>query len=69
MFKWFELGIETHVTKVQGGMERWPHDYKEIKYEMEIMMLNKEESDQGKGINIGFYFCRSKLSREMIDRI
>jgi len=57
------------VTKVQGGMERWPHDYKEIKYEMEIMMLNKEESDQGKGINIGFYFCRSKLSREMIDRI
>jgi len=55
--------------KMQGGMERWSHDHKEMKHEVEIMMIDNEESDQGKGINIGFYFCRSKLSREMIDRI
>ena len=69
MFKWFELGIATHVMKVHGGMERWSHDYKEMKLDVEIMMINKEESDQGKGINIGFYFCRSKMSRELIDRV
>jgi len=34
--------------KVHGGMERWPHDYKEMKLDVEIMMINKEESDQGK---------------------
>jgi len=45
--------------KVQGSMERWPHDYKEMKLDVEIMMINKEESDQDKGINIGFYFCWS----------
>jgi len=55
--------------KVHGGMERWSHDYKEMKLDVEIMMINKEESDQGKGINIGFYFCRSKMSRELIDRV
>jgi len=42
MFKWFELGIATHVMKVQGGMERWPHDYKEMKHEVEIMVIDKE---------------------------
>jgi len=33
------------------------------------MMMHKELRDQGKGINIGFCFCRSKLSREVIDWI
>jgi hypothetical protein len=28
--------------KVQGGMERWTHDYKEMKHEVEIMMIDKE---------------------------
>ena len=40
--------------KVQGGMERRPHDHKEMKHEVEIMVINKESSDQGKGINIRF---------------
>ena len=55
--------------KVHGGMERWPHDYKEMKHDVEIMMTDKGESEQGKGINIGFHFCRSKMSREVIDRV
>ena len=28
--------------KVLGGMERWPHDYKEMKHEVEIMVIDKE---------------------------
>jgi len=28
--------------KVQGGMERWPHDYKEMKHGVEIMVIDKE---------------------------
>jgi hypothetical protein len=55
------------VTKVHGGMGRWPHDHKEMKHEVEIMMIDKGESEQSKAINIGFYFCRSKMSREVID--
>ena len=55
--------------KVQGGMERWPHDHKEMKHDVEIMMIDKGESEQGKSINIEFYFCRSKMSREVIDRV
>jgi len=54
VLKRIEKGIATHVMKEQGGMERWPHDYKEMKLDVEIMMINKDESDQGKGINIGF---------------
>ena len=50
-------------------MERWPHDYKETKHEVKIMVIDEEQSYQGKGINIGFYFCRSKISREVIDRV
>jgi len=42
VFKCFELGIGTHVKKVQGGMERCPHDYKEMKHEVEIMVIDKE---------------------------
>ena len=55
--------------KEQGGMERWPHDYKEMKHGVEIMVVDKELSDQGKGINIGFCFYPSKLSKEVIDQI
>ena len=36
---------------------------------MKIMVIDKEQRYQGKGINIGFYFCRSKMSREVIDRV
>ena len=69
MFKCFELGTATHVMKVHGGMERWPRDHKGMKHEVKIMVIDEEQSYQGKGINIGFYFCRSKMSREVIDRI
>jgi len=55
--------------KEQGGMERWPHDYKEMKHGVEIMVVDKELSDKGKGINTRFCFCRSKMSREVIDQI
>ena len=53
--------------KVHGGMEMRPHDYKEL--DLEIMMIDEEQSYKGKGINIGFYFCRSKMSREVIVRV
>ena len=56
------------MINVQGSMERWPHDYKEMKHGVEIIVMDNELSDQGKGINIGFYFCRYKMSREVIDR-
>ena len=42
MFKWFELGIATYVMKEQDGMERWPHDHKEMKHEVQIMVIDKE---------------------------
>jgi len=40
-----------------------------MKHDVEIMMIDKEEGEQGKGINIGFCFCRSKMSIEVIDRV
>ena len=52
--------------KVHGGMERSPHDHKGMKHEVKILVIDEEQSYQGKGINIGFYFCRSKMSREVI---
>jgi len=55
--------------KVLDDMERCLHDYKEMKHRVEFMVVDKELSDQGKGINIGFCFRRSKMSREVIDRI
>ena len=55
--------------KVHGGMERWSHVYKEMKHDVEIIMIDEEQSYQDKGINIGFCFCRSKLSREVFDRV
>jgi hypothetical protein len=41
---------------------------------MMIMVINHEEinmeqSDQDKGIIIEFRFCRSKMCREVIDRV
>ena len=53
--------------KVHGGMERSPHNHKGMKHEVKIMVIGEEQSYQGKGINIGFYFCRSKMSREVVD--
>jgi hypothetical protein len=43
-------------------------------HEMTIMLIKHEEmdmeqSDQGKGITIGFCFCQSKISREVVDRV
>ena len=55
--------------KAYGGMERWPHDHKGMKHKVKIMVIDEKQSYQGKGINIGFYFCRSKMSREVIDRV
>jgi hypothetical protein len=31
--------------------------------------MDMEQRDQGKGITIGFSFCQSKMSREVIDRV
>jgi hypothetical protein len=31
--------------------------------------MDMEQSDQSKGIIIGFCFCRSKMSREVIDQV
>jgi len=42
---------------------------KGMKLDVEIMMIDEGQSYEGKGINIGFYFCRSKMSREVIDRV
>ena len=42
---------------------------KEMYHNVEIIMIDEEQSYQGKGINIGFYFCRYKMSREVIDRV
>jgi len=45
-----ELGIAAHVMKVHGGLKRWPHDHKGMKHEGKIMMIDEEQSYQGKGI-------------------
>jgi len=63
----------THVMMEKYDMEWWRHNHKEMKLKMKIMvkhlLVDKEQSDQGKDITIGFCFCRSKLSREVIDWI
>jgi hypothetical protein len=43
-------------------------------HEMMIMVIKHEEvdmeqSNQDKGIIIGFAFCQSKMSKEVIDRV
>ena len=57
-------------------MEWWTHDHKE----MEHKHGNEDHGDQALGdaqgvkrsrqrYNIGFCFCQSKMSRELIDRV
>jgi len=29
--------------KVHGSLERWPHDYKEMKLDVEIMTIDEEQ--------------------------
>jgi hypothetical protein len=62
--KCFELGISNTCDEDICGKEWWPQDHKEIVYghEMMIMVIKHEEidmeqSDQGKGIIIGFTFA------------
>jgi len=38
--------------KEQGDIEWWTHDHKEMKHEVEIMVMDNKQSEQGKGINI-----------------
>jgi hypothetical protein len=63
--KCFELGISNTSDEGVCGKEWWPQDHKEMVHGHEIMDLRA----QGKGITIGFSFCRSKMSREVIDRV
>jgi hypothetical protein len=42
VLKWFDLDIVTHVMKEQCDMEWWTHDHKEMKHEVEIMVMDKE---------------------------
>jgi len=42
MFKWFELGIATYMMKKHCDMKWWTHDHKEMKHEVEIMVMDKE---------------------------
>jgi hypothetical protein len=62
--KWFKLGISNTCDKGACGMEWWPQDHIEMVhgYEMMVMVIKHEEmdmeqSDQGKGIIIGFAFA------------
>jgi hypothetical protein len=81
--KCFELGISNTCDEGVRGKEWWPQDHNEMVHghEMSIMvemhkydrhddqMKEKDLRAQGKGIIIGFSFCRSKMSREVIDRV
>jgi hypothetical protein len=62
--KCFELGISNTCDEGVCGKEWWPQDHKEIvhRHEMMIMVIkhekmDMEQSDQGKGIIIGFAFA------------
>jgi hypothetical protein len=62
--KWFKLGISNTCDEGACGMEWWPQDHKEMVHghEMMVMVIKHEEmdmeqSDQGKGIIIGFTFA------------
>jgi len=60
--------------KERYDIEWWSHDHKEMKHELEIMVIkhlvmDKEKSNQGKGVTIGFFLSRSQMSREVIDRV
>jgi len=36
------------VMNVYGGMERWPHDHKRMKHEVEIMVIDKSKVNNAK---------------------
>jgi hypothetical protein len=62
--KWFKLGISKTCDEGACGMEWWPQDHIEMVHghEMMVMVIKHEEmdmeqSDQGKGIIIGFAFA------------
>jgi hypothetical protein len=62
--KCLELGISNTCDEGVCGKEWWPQDHKEMVdgHEMMIMVIKNEEidmeqSDQGKGIIIGFAFA------------
>jgi hypothetical protein len=73
--KCFELGISNTCDEGVCGKEWWPQDHKKIVHGHEMMIMvikhemDMEQSDQGKGITIGFSFCWSKMSREVIDQV
>jgi hypothetical protein len=81
--KCFELGISNTCDEGVCGKEWWPQDHKEMVHGHEMLIMMEctengghddqvEENDlkaQGKDITIGFSFCRSKMSREVIDRV
>jgi hypothetical protein len=76
--KCFELGISNTCDEGVRGKEWWPQDHLELVHEMMSKIMKRctlndghddqvEEKDlraQGKGITIGFSFCRSKMSIE-----
>jgi hypothetical protein len=62
--KWFKLGISNTYDEGTYGMEWWPQDHKEMVHGHEMMVMvikhketDMEQSDQGKGIIIGFAFA------------
>jgi hypothetical protein len=77
--KYFELDISNTCDEGVCGKEWWPQDHKEMVHGHEMMIIGGDTHDdqvkekdlraQGKGITIGFSFCRSKMSREVIDRV
>jgi hypothetical protein len=62
--KCFELGISNTCDEGVCGKEWWPQDHKEMVHGQEMMIMvikheemDMEQSDQGKGIIIGFAFA------------
>jgi hypothetical protein len=60
---WFKLGIRNTYDEGVCGMEWRPQDHKEMVHGHEMMIMeikheemDMEQSDQGKGIIIGFAF-------------
>jgi hypothetical protein len=49
--------------------EVWPQDHKEMVHGHDDQVEKKDLRAQGKGITIGFFFYRSKMSRKVIDRV
>jgi hypothetical protein len=62
--KYFELGISNTSDEGVCGKKWWPQDHQEMVHGHEIMIMvikhgemDMEQSDQGKGIIIGFAFA------------